>query len=52
MKYKYKCFRCGKDWHKRTSIREWRPELCTDCLNYIYNFKCIPVLSVNKERIK
>jgi len=50
MKETIKCFRCGKSKGViRTTIRENRPELCKECLNYIYNFKSLPVLTVHKE---
>ena len=42
------CFRCGKFPVVRTTIRENRPELCKECLNYIYNFKPLPVLSIKR----
>lgn len=45
---KRKCFRCGKFPVVRTNIRENRPELCQDCLNYIYNFKPLPILTIKR----
>ena len=49
MKGTTKCFRCGKETFK-TSIRGNRPELCKDCINYILNFRPLPVLSVRRNR--